>query len=139
MNAPLPEAIRKALESASLDDKYRLASGRAFMSGVQALVRLPMLQRQREIAIRQSLGAGPGGLLGLALAEAGLQAPIAVGAGSNSSALASSSRISSSSATSTASSSWNRRREPRRTACTRRSPVQRETGPCAAARGPVPR
>ena len=38
MNAPLPEAIRKALESASLDDKYSLDSGRAFMSGVQALV-----------------------------------------------------------------------------------------------------
>jgi len=48
MNAPLPESIRKALESASLDDKYNLESGRAFMSGVQALVRLPMLQRQRD-------------------------------------------------------------------------------------------
>jgi indolepyruvate ferredoxin oxidoreductase len=49
MNAPLPEAIRKALETASLDDKYTLAAGRAFMSGVQALVRLPMLQRQRDV------------------------------------------------------------------------------------------
>ena len=48
MNAPLPESIRKALESVTLDDKYRLESGRAFMSGVQALVRLPMLQRQRD-------------------------------------------------------------------------------------------
>lgn len=48
MNAPLPEAIRKALESVTLDDKYSLGSGRAFMSGVQALVRLPMLQRQRD-------------------------------------------------------------------------------------------
>ncbi len=48
MNAPLPESIRKALESASLDDKYSLETGRAFMSGVQALVRLPMLQRQRD-------------------------------------------------------------------------------------------
>ncbi|HSW07744.1 indolepyruvate ferredoxin oxidoreductase family protein [Aquabacterium sp.] len=48
MNAPLPESIRKALESATLDDKYQLGSGRAFMSGVQALVRLPMLQRQRD-------------------------------------------------------------------------------------------
>src|SRR3982751_6821071 len=47
MNAPLPEAVRKALESVTLDDKYALESGRAFMSGVQALVRLPMLQRQR--------------------------------------------------------------------------------------------
>jgi indolepyruvate ferredoxin oxidoreductase len=48
MNAPLPDAVRKALESVTLDDKYTLASGRAFMSGVQALVRLPMLQRQRD-------------------------------------------------------------------------------------------
>ncbi|MBL8306933.1 MAG: indolepyruvate ferredoxin oxidoreductase family protein [Rubrivivax sp.] len=48
MNAPLPESVRKALESVTLDDKYSLAAGRAFMSGVQALVRLPMLQRQRD-------------------------------------------------------------------------------------------
>ncbi len=56
MNAPLPEAIRKALESATLDDKYSLASGRAFMSGVQALVRLPMLQRQRDAAAGLNTG-----------------------------------------------------------------------------------
>ncbi|MCW7539520.1 indolepyruvate ferredoxin oxidoreductase family protein [Aquabacterium sp. A7-Y] len=48
MNAPLPESIRKALETVSLDDKYALDHGRAFMSGVQALVRLPMLQRTRD-------------------------------------------------------------------------------------------
>ena len=48
MNAPLPESIRKALENVTLDDKYALASGRAFMSGVQALVRLPMLQKKRD-------------------------------------------------------------------------------------------
>ncbi len=48
MNAPLPESIRQALETATLDDKYSLEQGRAFMSGVQALVRLPMLQRQRD-------------------------------------------------------------------------------------------
>ena len=48
MNAPLPEHIRQALESVTLDDKYTLDHGRAFMSGVQALVRLPMLQRQRD-------------------------------------------------------------------------------------------
>ena len=51
MNAPLPEDIRKALESVTLDDKYALAHGRAFMSGVQALVRLPMLQRQRDALV----------------------------------------------------------------------------------------
>ncbi|MBE7367381.1 indolepyruvate ferredoxin oxidoreductase family protein [Ramlibacter pallidus] len=48
MNAPLPEHIRKALETVTLDDKYSLDMGRAFMSGVQALVKLPMLQRQRD-------------------------------------------------------------------------------------------
>jgi indolepyruvate ferredoxin oxidoreductase len=48
MNAPLPESVRKALETVTLEDKYTLGAGRAFMSGVQALVRLPMLQRQRD-------------------------------------------------------------------------------------------
>ena len=48
MNAPLPEHLRKALETVTLDDKYALDHGRAFMSGVQALVKLPMLQRQRD-------------------------------------------------------------------------------------------
>ena len=48
MNAPLPEHIRRAIESVTLDDKYKLDLGQAFMSGVQALVKLPMLQRQRD-------------------------------------------------------------------------------------------
>ena len=48
MNAPLPESIRQALATVTLDDKYSLEVGRAFMSGVQALVKLPMLQRQRD-------------------------------------------------------------------------------------------
>ncbi|MDR6854030.1 indolepyruvate ferredoxin oxidoreductase family protein [Variovorax guangxiensis] len=48
MNAPLPQHIRKALETVTLDDKYSLDYGRAFMSGVQALVKLPMLQRLRD-------------------------------------------------------------------------------------------
>ena len=48
MNAPLNPAVRKALENVTLDDKYTLERGRAFMSGVQALVRLPMLQRLRD-------------------------------------------------------------------------------------------
>ena len=50
MNAPLPDSVRKALDIVTLDDKYALQHGRAFMSGVQALVRLPMLQRQRDAA-----------------------------------------------------------------------------------------
>ena len=48
MNAPLPDHIRKAIETVSLDDKYALNHGLAFMSGVQALVKLPMLQRVRD-------------------------------------------------------------------------------------------
>jgi indolepyruvate ferredoxin oxidoreductase len=39
-----------ALRSVSLDDKYELASGRAYMTGVQALVRLLLMQRQRDAA-----------------------------------------------------------------------------------------
>jgi len=56
MNAPLPESVRKALETVTLDDKYSLAAGRAFMSGVQALVRLPMLQRERDGAAGLNTG-----------------------------------------------------------------------------------
>ncbi|MDP5007988.1 MAG: indolepyruvate ferredoxin oxidoreductase family protein, partial [Glaciimonas sp.] len=33
----------------SLDDKFTLERGRAFMTGTQALIRLPMLQRQRDV------------------------------------------------------------------------------------------
>ena len=47
MNAPLPEHLRQALANVTLDDKYTLQHGMAFMSGVQALVRLPMLQQER--------------------------------------------------------------------------------------------
>ncbi|MFT4195462.1 indolepyruvate ferredoxin oxidoreductase family protein [Ottowia sp.] len=57
MNAPLPEHVRKALETVTLDDKYSLDHGRAFMSGIQALVKLPMLQRQRDaLAGRNTAG-----------------------------------------------------------------------------------
>jgi indolepyruvate ferredoxin oxidoreductase len=52
MNAPLdPEQrahLERALREVTLDDKYALERGRAFMSGTQALVRLPMLQRERD-------------------------------------------------------------------------------------------
>ena len=39
-----------ALAAVSLDDKYALESGRIYLSGVQALVRLPMMQRVRDQA-----------------------------------------------------------------------------------------
>jgi indolepyruvate ferredoxin oxidoreductase len=44
MNAPVE------LRAVTLDDKYSLERGRVFLNGVQALVRLPMLQRQRDVA-----------------------------------------------------------------------------------------
>ncbi len=59
MNAPLPEHVRKALETVTLDDKYSLDYGRAFMSGVQALVKLPMLQRLRD----QQVGKNTAGFI----------------------------------------------------------------------------
>ncbi|MDX1425152.1 MAG: indolepyruvate ferredoxin oxidoreductase family protein, partial [Kiloniellales bacterium] len=39
-----------ALAAVSLDDKYALERGRVFLTGIQALVRLPMVQRQRDAA-----------------------------------------------------------------------------------------
>ncbi|HYM32597.1 MAG TPA: indolepyruvate ferredoxin oxidoreductase family protein [Candidatus Cybelea sp.] len=38
------------LAAVSLDDKYTLERGRVFLTGIQALVRLPMMQRQRDVA-----------------------------------------------------------------------------------------
>jgi indolepyruvate ferredoxin oxidoreductase len=39
-----------ALAAVSLDDKYTLQSGRVFLTGTQALIRLPMMQRARDLA-----------------------------------------------------------------------------------------
>ncbi|MCZ6741189.1 MAG: indolepyruvate ferredoxin oxidoreductase family protein, partial [Alphaproteobacteria bacterium] len=39
-----------ALATVSLDDKYALESGRVYLTGTQALVRLPIVQRQRDAA-----------------------------------------------------------------------------------------
>src|SRR5271154_5973823 len=45
-----PPSTAAALRQVSLDDKYELESGRVYLTGVQALVRLLMLQRQRDQA-----------------------------------------------------------------------------------------
>ena len=45
MNAPLPLS---ALANVSLDDKYTLDKGRVFLTGTQALIRLLILQHQRD-------------------------------------------------------------------------------------------
>ena len=47
MNAPLTPT---ALAAITLDDKYLLERGRVYLSATQALVRLPMLQRERDRA-----------------------------------------------------------------------------------------
>ena len=39
-----------ALATVTLDDKYALDAGRVYLTGTQALVRLPMMQRQRDLA-----------------------------------------------------------------------------------------
>ncbi|HET7134655.1 MAG TPA: indolepyruvate ferredoxin oxidoreductase family protein, partial [Casimicrobiaceae bacterium] len=45
----LPAAVSAvALRDVTLDDKYELGTGRVFLTGVQALVRLLILQRQRD-------------------------------------------------------------------------------------------
>ena len=48
MNAPAVQAAE--LSKATLDDKYTLDRGRVFMTGTQALIRLMMLQRERDLA-----------------------------------------------------------------------------------------
>ena len=42
--------MANALAQVSLDDKYTLSSGRIYLTGIQALVRLPIMQRQRDAA-----------------------------------------------------------------------------------------
>ena len=37
-----------SMAQATLDDKYTAESGRVYLTGTQALVRLPMLQKQRD-------------------------------------------------------------------------------------------
>jgi indolepyruvate ferredoxin oxidoreductase len=49
MNAPLDPASLHG-HDITLDDKWTLERGRAFMTGTQALIRLPMLQRERDLA-----------------------------------------------------------------------------------------
>ncbi|MBC7452467.1 MAG: indolepyruvate ferredoxin oxidoreductase family protein [Massilia sp.] len=55
MNAPLersqlgPQPSQPS-HAISLDDKWTLERGRAFMTGTQALIRLPMMQRARDLA-----------------------------------------------------------------------------------------
>lgn len=47
MNSPQTPAL---LHAVNLDDKYTQNDGQIFLSGIQALVRLPIMQRQRDLA-----------------------------------------------------------------------------------------
>ncbi|MFL6827890.1 MAG: indolepyruvate ferredoxin oxidoreductase family protein, partial [Bradyrhizobium sp.] len=51
-----PGSISPALNDVSLDDKYTSTSGKVFLSGIQALVRLPMMQQLRDA--RDGLNTG---------------------------------------------------------------------------------
>ncbi len=42
--------VSDRLTTVTLDDKYTATSGNIFLSGIQALVRLPMMQRERDLA-----------------------------------------------------------------------------------------
>src|SRR3954468_13132239 len=46
--SPSASAASAALRQVSLDDKYALDTGRVFLTGAQAFVRLLILQRQRD-------------------------------------------------------------------------------------------
>src|ERR1700722_8249523 len=45
-----------ALAAVTLDDKYALDEGRVYLTGTQALVRLPIMQRQRDVAAGLNTG-----------------------------------------------------------------------------------
>ena len=50
MNAPLENRLSLQADSITLDDKYTLQRGRVFLTGTQALIRVAMMQRQRDLA-----------------------------------------------------------------------------------------
>ncbi|MEN9316326.1 MAG: hypothetical protein RIS35_2719 [Pseudomonadota bacterium] len=56
VSAPISAPPPGALAHVSLEDKYTLASGRVYLSGIQALVRLPLVQVQRDRAAGLNTG-----------------------------------------------------------------------------------
>ena len=59
-----PAGTSVSLRDVSLDDKYELGSGRVFLTGVQALVRLLILQRERDTAAGLNTGGFVSGYRG---------------------------------------------------------------------------
>lgn len=72
MNAPFEKAMSAAtytdLNQVTIDDKYTLTQGHAYMSGTQALVRLPMMQKMRDKAAGLSTAGYISGYRGSPLA-----------------------------------------------------------------------
>ncbi len=58
MNAPLPPGVADT-HGLTLDDKYTQSAGRIYLSGTQALARLPLMQKQRD----QQAGLNTGGYI----------------------------------------------------------------------------
>ncbi len=56
------------LAAVTLDDKYALDDGRVFLTGIQALVRLPLVQRRRDVAAGLNTGGFISGYRGSPLA-----------------------------------------------------------------------
>src|SRR6202171_3059999 len=54
--AQMAQLERGELAAVTLDDKYTLETGRVYLTGTQALVRLPMVQRQRDAAAGLNTG-----------------------------------------------------------------------------------
>src|SRR5690606_14566826 len=76
MNAPLERGLYRV----SLDDKYDATEGLVYLTGTQALVRLPLMQRQRDLAAGLNTAGyitgyrgSPVGGYDLALSKAGRQ------------------------------------------------------------------
>ncbi|MBB4286339.1 indolepyruvate ferredoxin oxidoreductase family protein [Roseospira goensis] len=62
---PPPPALEPVpMDQVSLEDKYRLAQGRVFMTGIQALTRLLLAQRQRDRAAGLNTGGFVSGYRG---------------------------------------------------------------------------
>ncbi|MEM7652666.1 MAG: indolepyruvate ferredoxin oxidoreductase family protein, partial [Pseudomonadota bacterium] len=66
--APSSQAVRTVDTEYTLEDRYAREQGRIFLTGSQALVRLPMMQRQRDVRAGLNTGAYVTGYRGSPLA-----------------------------------------------------------------------
>lgn len=74
MNAALPEGVVRNLREATLEDRWMLEPGRVYMNGTQAILRLAMLQRQRDQRAGHNTAGFISGYRGSPLGTVDLQA-----------------------------------------------------------------